>query len=89
VAEELNLTPSAISHQIHDLERRLGSALIERDGKGVSLTAFGRRYAREARKALSIIQDAGRTDEAAEPTGQLRISCVPGFAIFRRRGSTT
>jgi LysR family glycine cleavage system transcriptional activator len=81
-SQELNLTPSAISHQIRFLEGEVGQKLLVRDGKGVALTMFGRRYANEIQKALAIIGHAGTFAGDEEPIGTLRISCVPGFAIF-------
>ncbi|MCU6213283.1 LysR family transcriptional regulator [Morganella morganii] len=41
-AEKLNLTPSALSHGIHDLECKTGILLIKRSGQKSSLTIAGR-----------------------------------------------
>src|SRR5260221_11813696 len=43
-AAELNLTPSAISHQIRHLEESLGRRLFERRPRGLELTALGKIY---------------------------------------------
>ncbi len=43
-ASELNLTQGAVSHQIRELETRLGVALFERRGRGLDLSADGERY---------------------------------------------
>ena len=43
-ASELNLTPSAVSHQVARLEDLLGVRLFDRSAKGVSLTAAGDVY---------------------------------------------
>ncbi|NMG68538.1 LysR family transcriptional regulator [Parazoarcus communis] len=40
-ADELSVTPSAISHRIRQIEQRLGVALIERQGRGVGPSAAG------------------------------------------------
>ena len=40
-AAELSVTPGAISRQIKSLEKDLGVVLLERDGRGVRLTATG------------------------------------------------
>ncbi|QWT19886.1 LysR family transcriptional regulator [Bacillus sp. NP157] len=40
-AEQLNLTVSALSHQIRNLEERLGRSLFDRGPRGVTLTADG------------------------------------------------
>src|SRR5690606_27251488 len=42
-ADELAVTATAVSHQIRQLERRLGVALFERQARGVVLTMEGRR----------------------------------------------
>lgn len=42
-AESLNLTVSALSHQMRSLEERLGQRLLTRNSRGVSLTAEGER----------------------------------------------
>ncbi|MEQ5119617.1 LysR family transcriptional regulator [Morganella morganii] len=41
-AEKLNLSPSALSHGIHDLECKTGISLIKRSGQKSSLTRAGR-----------------------------------------------
>lgn len=41
-AEKLNLTPSALSHGIRDLECKTGILLIKRSGQKSSLTIAGR-----------------------------------------------
>ena len=42
-AEELSVTPGAVSRQIKVLEDEMGVRLLERDGRGVRPTAAGRR----------------------------------------------
>ncbi|MGD9481031.1 LysR substrate-binding domain-containing protein [Shinella sp. G-2] len=78
-AEELNLTRSAVSHQLRLLESDLGFDLLERIGKGVALTARGRRYAHDVHKALTMLGDAGM-QQGQGIGGSFRISCTPGFA---------
>lgn len=41
-ADELNVTHSAISHQVKALEEYLGERLFDRGGRGIKLTAAGR-----------------------------------------------
>jgi LysR family transcriptional regulator, glycine cleavage system transcriptional activator len=81
-AQELNLTRSAVSHQLRFLEDELGFALVEREGRGVILTSRGEAYAREVRKALQTLSDARIRSADAALTGRLVISCAPGFASF-------
>jgi LysR family glycine cleavage system transcriptional activator len=79
-AEELRLTRSAVSHQLRLLERELGFPLLQRLGRGVALTAQGRRYANDVRKALVAIGEAGAQHKDRGVGGPLVISCTPGFA---------
>jgi LysR family glycine cleavage system transcriptional activator len=41
-ANELSVTPSAVSHRLRQIERALGMALVERRGRGIAPTAAGR-----------------------------------------------
>lgn len=79
-ADELSLTRSAVSHQLRLLERDLGFELLQRQGKGVTLTARGRRYANDVRKALTVIGDAALQFDNKGIGGSLSVSCTPGFA---------
>ncbi|SDR59599.1 LysR family transcriptional regulator, glycine cleavage system transcriptional activator [Rhizobiales bacterium GAS191] len=79
-ADELNLTRSAVSHQLRLLERDLGFDLLERLGKGVTLTHRGRRYANDVRKALTVIGDAAVQHRRKGIGGSLSVSSTPGFA---------
>src|SRR5258706_7725093 len=79
-ADELGLTRSAVSHQLRLLESDLGFELMRRVGKGVALTARGRRYAISVRKALVMIGEAAAQHDDHGIGGPLVISCTPGFA---------
>lgn len=79
-AEEIHITPSAVSHGIQTLEGWLGTGLFNRDPKGLSLTAAGEAYAPEIRRALSILADATDRLPGRRATGELSISSAPTFA---------
>jgi LysR family glycine cleavage system transcriptional activator len=81
VADELSLTRSAISHMLRRFEQEAGFALTEPDGRGLKLTARGRHYALEARRALAILKDAA-SRERPPVTGELAVVCPPGFAAL-------
>jgi LysR family transcriptional regulator for metE and metH len=73
---ELNLTQSALSHQLRDIELRLGTALFLRVGKRMVLTPAGEEL---LRSADDVLQRIGRTEEAIRRLagatgGVLRIS---------------
>jgi LysR family transcriptional regulator for metE and metH len=57
---ELHLTQSALSHQLRDIETRLGTALFLRVGKRMVLTPAGEQLLRSARDVLALI---GRAEE--------------------------
>ncbi|MEY3460688.1 MAG: hypothetical protein RLZZ03_341 [Pseudomonadota bacterium] len=57
-AEELHLTPSAVSHQVAKLENLLGVRLFERSARGVELTPAGQQYLQRVASALGAIHTA-------------------------------
>jgi LysR family transcriptional regulator for metE and metH len=57
----LNLTQSALSHQLRDIESRLGTPLFLRVGKRMMLTPAGERVLRSADEVLDAIE---RTEDA-------------------------
>ena len=79
-ADELHLTPSAISHQIRELEQRLGIALFHRVHRAVELTDAGRRYAEAVAEALGLIEASTRSIERTGKSDILTIHSVPSFA---------
>lgn len=81
-AEELNVTPSAVSQQVRLLEQRLGVALFIRKPRSLLLTPEGRDYALEVRKGLSALQSATRTFSAPRASGSVRIATFHSFGLF-------
>jgi LysR family transcriptional regulator for metE and metH len=65
----LHLTQSALSHQLRDIESRLGTALFLRVGKRMMLTPAGERLLRSADDVLGTIE---RTEEAIRHLGGAR-----------------
>ena len=57
-AENLHLTPPAVTMHIKELEGHVGAPLFERRGKQVSLTTTGEYMLVYARKILSTLKDA-------------------------------
>lgn len=76
---ELNVTASAVSHQIRLLEDYLGKALFLRQDRKVSLTAAGEQYFREISRALTIIDEATVSQLEQNDSGILKISAAPVF----------
>lgn len=59
-AEELGLTPAAVSHQVRALEGRLGTALFERRHRSLALTRAGETYLPSVGAAFADLQNATR-----------------------------
>lgn len=79
-ADELNLTRSAVSHQLRMLERDLDFHMLNRIGTRVELTAQGRAYAKDVRQALLAISGSAARNTGRGIAGSLTVSCAPGFA---------
>jgi DNA-binding transcriptional LysR family regulator len=57
-AEELGLTPPAVSMQLKELEQQVGAPLFDRTGRAVTLTTTGEYLLSYARRILSTLKDA-------------------------------
>jgi molybdate transport repressor ModE-like protein len=66
-ARQLGLSQPAVSQQVRRMERRLGTALVERAGRGVRLTEAGRVLARHAGTVLGSL--AAAEEEVAALAG--------------------
>jgi DNA-binding transcriptional LysR family regulator len=80
-AQALSLTPSAVSHQIRDLERHFGRPLFERSHRRVQTTAEGRRLYENLARIFDALEAV--CDEVALPAGDevLAVHCAPSLAI--------
>ncbi|MET3435120.1 LysR family glycine cleavage system transcriptional activator [Herbaspirillum seropedicae] len=79
-AEEVHVTPGAISHQVRALEEDLGLQLFLRHGKRISITETGQRFAATIRKSLSEIALAAEHLRSQNRQQRLVISTTPSFA---------
>lgn len=57
-ADQLCLSPSALSRRIQGLEDELGTSLFVRDARGVKLTEVGRKYAERLRSIFEDLEQA-------------------------------
>ncbi|MGL6213979.1 LysR substrate-binding domain-containing protein [Billgrantia desiderata] len=80
-AEELSLTPSAVSHGVRTLEQWLGIALFQRTPQGLRLTAEGERYASLVRESLTLLSEGTERMLGAQAPRRLAISVPPFFAV--------
>lgn len=79
-AEELHVTPSAVSHQIKTLEEHLGLLLFHRLNRALELTDAGHAYLRTVSQAMEALRNG--TAEALRRYGrpQLKITMGPFIA---------
>lgn len=77
-AAELEVSPSALSQAIRQLEARLGVRLLNRTTRSVSLTEAGETYLAQIRPALSQVIGAGEELNVQQggATGTLRINAA-------------
>ena len=75
-ADDLGITPSAISQTIRGLEARVGVALFTRTTRNVGLTEAGERFLERARPAFEEMVAAGDAARglAQRPSGLLRLA---------------
>src|SRR5246500_772062 len=79
-AEELFVTPAAISHQIHALERDLGARLFHRLNRTIELTASARVLLPGLSDAFAGIRTSVRRLRAHNDTGSLTVTASPSIA---------
>ena len=79
-ANELALTPTAVSHHVKNLESRLGVELFKRQIRGVSLTLEGEKLARATTQGFDIIQQS--VQELAMEASIVRVQATSSFAAL-------
>lgn len=83
VADHLNVARSAITRQIAGLEAHLGTKLLARSTRRLSLTSSGIAYLEKCREILALVE-AAEGDLAGEkraPRGPIRVSVPMSFGI--------
>jgi LysR family hydrogen peroxide-inducible transcriptional activator len=83
-ADACAVSQPALSMQIRDMERRLGTALFERGARGVTLTGFGEDVALRVREILRVageIEDMARSARD-RTTGRVRLGVIPTVAPY-------
>lgn len=80
-AEELCVSPGAISQQIHNIEEALNASLFERRGRSLTLTSWGRMYYERVRVAFDQLRLAQDTLQLARTKPGIVISALPSLAM--------
>jgi len=78
-ADELCISPSAVSHQIRALEKFLDTKLFERVNNRMQLTLTGEAYSGKMTTLLDSFE-ATTSDITDTANHTLRVLCTPGFA---------
>jgi LysR family glycine cleavage system transcriptional activator len=79
-AEELFITPSAVSHQIKALEEQLGVTLFERGAHSLTLTDAGRSYLRHMETVFSRLEAVTEQLQVRYGRSVVRLHIPPFFA---------
>ncbi len=78
-AEELHVTPSAISHGVRSLEEWLSTQLFEREPRGLKLTEAGAGFLHPVKEAFEGLAAAGEKIPGRRAAGALSVSVPPTF----------
>lgn len=81
--ERVHRTQSTVSQQIRRLEEAFGQALLNRDGKRVTLTDGGERLLSYARRLLALADEARDVVARPESEGVVRLGIPEDFAAYR------
>ncbi len=79
-AEELCITPSAVSHQIKALEEQLGVPLFERGPHSLTLTEAGQHYLQHMDSVFSRLESVTEQLQVRYGRGVVRLHMPPYFA---------
>jgi DNA-binding transcriptional LysR family regulator len=80
-ATALAMSATVVTRNVADLEAHLGTRLLNRTTRRLSLTETGQQYLDRVRQILADIDDAdaAASSSSRNPSGTLRIYCHPGF----------
>lgn len=79
-ARVLNVTHAAVAQQVRALEETLGRPLVQREGRGVSLTADGEQLAEALGEGFGAIQRGLEALRAGEADRPVRVTLTASFA---------
>ena len=88
-AEELSVTPGAISQQIRILEQHAGAPLFSREGRQIALTELGAELYPLLHDGFDYLKRAGDLIYRPNRRHALAISVPPSRVVINRRIQTT
>lgn len=77
-AQELGVTQSAVSHQLRQLQEVIGERLVQKNGRGITLTEAGRNLARRLQPAFAEI-DRSVAESIGGIRGRTRLAVCSSF----------
>ena len=80
-AEEMSVSPSAVSQQIKLLEQNLGITLFRRKGRVLSLTLEGEQLFQSASVALRMLRESSLNFKRGREIYQLNMRVTPSFGV--------
>lgn len=83
-AEELLVSQPTLSQQMKDLEKELGSPILERAGRGIRLTQAGVVFADHARRCLNVLAEGQSAIDEFDDLlrGRLRVGVVQTVGAY-------
>src|SRR5665213_2542248 len=88
-ADELCVTPGAVSQMLKALELHLGVKLFQRVNRGIFLTDAGQDYLPPVRNAFRQIEEASRRITVSADTGILTVGVTAFFCVRLARAALT
>ncbi len=79
-AEELNVTPAAVGHQVRALEDYFGQKLLHRSTRKVELTDIARWVLPTVSQGFDLLAEAGERMETSQSDSTLNLTVEPAFA---------
>lgn len=83
VAQQMNVARSGVTRQVAALEAHLGTKLIARSTRRLSLTSAGTGYLEKCREILALVEiaETDLSDDRQTPRGQIRVTLPLSFGI--------
>ena len=84
VAQQLQVARSVVTRQVAALEHHLGTQLITRSTRSLTLTAAGVAYLEQCRRILNMVDaaESGLSAESTVPRGRIRLGLPLSFGLI-------